>query len=131
MVGQLDDRQLTWLYRNCRAVIAPSYEDFGLVPIEAAAFGKPTVALASGGFLDTVIDDVTGVLFQSPEPHNLAAAIRRCLATEFSLDVLATHREKFSEARFIARLRELAAVNANQVPESDHVIPRSPSPQAS
>ena len=47
--------------RTC--LVAASYEDFGLTPLEAAAFGKPTAALRFGGFLDTVSEGETGVFF--------------------------------------------------------------------
>ena len=52
MVSLIDDAELRWLYSHCRALVAPSYEDFGLTPVEAASFGKPTVALRAGGYLD-------------------------------------------------------------------------------
>ncbi|MGH2725470.1 MAG: glycosyltransferase, partial [Actinomycetota bacterium] len=60
MFGLAQDDQLRWLYANCAAVVTAAFEPFGLTPIEGAAYGKPTVALRAGGFIDTVIDGRTG-----------------------------------------------------------------------
>src|SRR3989344_3632002 len=60
-LGEVDDKTLIKLYQNCRAVIFPAeYEDFGLVPVEAQACGKPVIALAQGGVLESVIDKKNG-----------------------------------------------------------------------
>ena len=60
--------------------MAASYEDFGLTPVEAAAFGKPTAALRWGGFLDTIVEGTTGVFFDEPEPQLIAEAVDRLAA---------------------------------------------------
>ena len=52
IAGGIGEDELRWLYQNARCLVAASYEDFGLTPVEAAAFGKPTAALRFGGFLD-------------------------------------------------------------------------------
>ena len=66
-------RRRAWRVSS-RALIAASYEDFGLTPIEAAVSGKPSIVLRWGGFLDTVVEDSTGVFFDRPEPAAIAAA---------------------------------------------------------
>ena len=60
-VGRVSYAQLRRLYQNCRALVTASYEDFGLTPFEANAFGRPAVVLRAGGFLDTFVEGVTGV----------------------------------------------------------------------
>jgi len=70
------DAQLRWLYSAARALIAASFEDFGLTPIEAAALGTPTVALRHGGYLDTVIEGSTGRFFDDPAAAPIATAVR-------------------------------------------------------
>ena len=60
MVGEVSDAGLRWLYANSTGLVAASYEDFGLTPLEAASFGLPTAALRWGGFLDTIVEGVTG-----------------------------------------------------------------------
>lgn len=102
-----DDRRLRWLYANCRAVVAAAYEDQGLMPLEAAGFGKPTAALRWGGFVDSVVEGETGVFFDRPEPGAIAEAVRRLAARDWCPEALAARAELFSEQRFIARLREI------------------------
>ena len=72
MVRVLSDAQLRWVYAHSTALVAASFEDFGLTPVEAAAFGKPTIALGEGGYLDTVVPDVTGVFFCEPTAAAIA-----------------------------------------------------------
>jgi glycosyltransferase involved in cell wall biosynthesis len=100
LVSDLTDAQMSWLYRSCRATIAASYEDFGLTPIEAGVWGKPSVVLRWGGFLDTVEEGVTGVYFDTPEPDAIAAALEVFEASQFDSGRIRGHVEQFSEERF-------------------------------
>jgi glycosyltransferase involved in cell wall biosynthesis len=109
LVGEVDDSALRWLYTNCRGLVAASREDFGLTPVEAASFGKPVAALRWGGYLDTVIPEVTGVLFESPEPRKIAAAVELLVRRSWDEGAIARHAEKFSDERFVHRMRELVA----------------------
>lgn len=108
LVGSVDDDQLRWLYRNSHAVVAAGYEDFGLTPVEGAAFGKPSAVLRFGGYLDTVVDGATGVFFDEPTPEAIAGGLRRVMETSWDTVVIATHAQRYSEARFVERLRGLA-----------------------
>ena len=111
--GQVPDAGLAWLYANCIGVIAAAYEDYGLVPLEAASFGKPVAALRWGGFLDTVTDGETGVFFDSPTPPAIHDAVQRLAAERFDSDALRAHAARYSEDQFIARLRGLVAEQAD------------------
>ncbi|TAK58358.1 MAG: glycosyltransferase family 4 protein [Bacteroidetes bacterium] len=62
--GWVDDRRLARYYAGCKAVVFPGEEDFGIVPVEAMACGKPVIALAAGGALETVVEGVTGLFFE-------------------------------------------------------------------
>ena len=104
LLSALTDGQMAWLYQSCRALIAASYEDFGLTPIEAAVSGKPSVVLRWGGFLDTVVEGSTGVFFDRPEPAAIAEALDRFEAGEFDPDRLRAHAERFTEARYAESL---------------------------
>ncbi len=106
-LGALGDEELAWLYRNCRGLISASYEDFGLTPLEAASFGRPSAVLRWGGFLDTLRDGVTGVFFDAPEPAAVVAALDRLVDLDIAADVLVAHAALFDRDRFIARLREI------------------------
>ena len=66
MLNGLTDEQMRWAYAHADVLVAPSHEDFGLTPLEAAAFGVPTVALRGGGYLDTILDGETGLFFDRP-----------------------------------------------------------------
>ena len=67
-LGEVNDPRLRWLYANCEGLVAASREDFGLTPVEAASFGKPVAALRWGGFLDSVVEGITGVFFDVADP---------------------------------------------------------------
>jgi glycosyltransferase involved in cell wall biosynthesis len=106
-LGAVGDEELRWLYRNCRGLLSASYEDFGLTPLEAASFGRPSAVLRWGGFLDTLHDGSTGVFFDEPEPGAIAAAMDRLVALDLKSDVLVAHAALFGRDRFIARLRQV------------------------
>ena len=107
LVGTVSDDQLAWLYANCAGVIAAAYEDYGLTPIEAAAFGKSAAVLRWGGFLDTVVEAETGTFFDAPAPAQVRSAVRRLQAFGLDSNAIRAHAARYSEDRFIRRLREL------------------------
>jgi glycosyltransferase involved in cell wall biosynthesis len=106
-IGQVVDDQLRWLYANAGALAGASFEDFGLTPIEAAAFGVPTVALRFGGYLDTVRHDATGLLFDTLDATSLAASLARALTRDWDRETIRMHAGRFSEQRFINSLRSI------------------------
>lgn len=105
--GTVSDAQLRWLYASCAGAVSASFEDFGLVPLEAASFGRPTAALRFGGFLDTIDDGRTGVLFDRPLPDDVAGAVVALRGATWDEDALHSHAARFSEEAFGARLREI------------------------
>jgi glycosyltransferase involved in cell wall biosynthesis len=107
-VDQVNDAKLRWLYANSEGLVAASREDFGLTPVEAAGFGKPVAALRWGGFLDTVVPEVTGVFFDSPEPGAIATAIEHLATHPWDANTIRHHAAAFSEERFIERIRAIA-----------------------
>jgi glycosyltransferase involved in cell wall biosynthesis len=115
LVGEVSDARLRWLYRSCRAVVAASYEDFGLTPVESASFGKPVAVLRWGGFLDTTTEGETGMFFDEPEPDQIAAAVRRLARTSWDERSLRAHAERFSMERFSDRLRTIVEEEAAAV----------------
>jgi glycosyltransferase involved in cell wall biosynthesis len=105
-VGHVADDKLGDLLAHCRAFLFPGYEDFGITPVEAQAAGRPVIAYAAGGALDTVIDGKTGILFHEQTPESLVDAIRRLDSTNFDPVAIRRNAERFSVARF---KRELTA----------------------
>jgi len=108
-VGRVDDAQRRTLLTGARAVIVPGHEDFGLVPLEAAASGRPAVAFAAGGALETIVEGATGLLFREPTAESLAQTLQRLATTTFDLDLMADHVSAFSPELFRARLAALIA----------------------
>ena len=110
------DGQLAWLYRGCTALIAISYEDFGLTPLEAASFGRPSVVLRWGGFLETQVEGVTAVFVDQPTPEAVRAGLAEMDAADWDADAIRAHADRYGEEVFIEALREaVAAVAAEGV----------------
>jgi glycosyltransferase involved in cell wall biosynthesis len=99
-LGRVDDDTLRDLYANCRGYLFPGEEDFGIAPVEAQAAGKPVIAYAAGGALDTVIDGETGVHFARQTPKDLADAVRRFETLSFDPERIRQHAERFSSQVF-------------------------------
>jgi len=97
------------LYARCRALVFPGEEDFGIVPVEAMASGRPVIAYGKGGALDTVVDGVTGVFFHEPTVAALNEALDRFEADagRFEPAAIARHAGKFSAYAFERRIREI------------------------
>jgi glycosyltransferase involved in cell wall biosynthesis len=108
-LGELDSHALAELYGSARAVLFPSEDDFGMVPIEAMACGAPVVAFRGGGALDTVVDGETGVFFDEPSVSSLSQALERCLRSDWDEDAIVAHASGFGRNVFAARIRELLA----------------------
>ena len=104
-LGRLSDEQIRDEYRRARAVLLPGEEDFGIVPVEAQACGRPVVALGRGGALETVVDGETGVLFHEPTAAALAAALERVAAVRLDPGHIRSHAEQFSRERHLAQMR--------------------------
>src|SRR5207244_12803083 len=107
LLSQVNDAQLRWLDQHCAGLVAASHEDFGLTPLEAATFGKPSATLAWGGFLDTVRPGSTGVMFDKPEPVAIACAIRELQQRRWDPAALQAHAQTYSLSRFVERLRRI------------------------
>ncbi|HEY6697978.1 MAG TPA: glycosyltransferase [Acidimicrobiales bacterium] len=107
LVGGVSDAELRWLYANAAGLVAASYEDYGLTPLEAAAFGRPAAALRWGGYLDTVLEGESGVFFDKPEPGPIRQAVIELARGVFPEARLRSHAAAYSEDRFIERLREV------------------------
>lgn len=112
MIPSVTDAELCWLYSHCQGLVAASYEDYGLTPLEAAVFGKPSVVLKWGGYLDTVHEGINGTFFSTPQPHAIRHAIRLAIATAWQPNTIMAHARNFDEAHFHRRLQEIVAEEA-------------------
>jgi len=109
MLGYVSDVRLNELLRNARAAIVPGEEDFGLVPLEAAAAGRPTIAYRGGGALETIVEGDTGAFFDDANAESLAGALRTFDGSHFDPQHLRKHAEKFAPSQFIERLHGIVA----------------------
>ncbi len=100
-LGHIPDEDVRREYRAAAAVILPGEEDFGIVPVEAQACGRPVVALGLGGALETVIDGDTGVFAAEATPRSLADALDRVTRQRFDSTRIRAHAERFSTARYV------------------------------
>ncbi|MBO0882552.1 MAG: glycosyltransferase [Mycobacterium sp.] len=101
------DERLRALYQGACALVFPTVEDFGIVPVEAQAAGTPVVAPRAGGVLDSVIDGSTGILVDSPIVSELAAGVRR--AEGLSSGACRENAARFGYDTFAARIRTWTA----------------------
>ena len=104
-LGRVPDKELPDLYAHCRAYLLPGLEDFCIAPVEAMASGRPVIAYARGGALDTVLDGVTGTFFSEPTAASLAEAARRFGALKFDRAAIRAHARQFDTSLFKARIR--------------------------
>ncbi|WP_322510417.1 glycosyltransferase [Chloroflexus sp.] len=119
-LGWVDEATRLDLFARCRAFIFPGEEDFGITPLEVLAVGRPVIAYAAGGALETLIEGVTGRFFYQPTAAALAAAVALSRTDPVDSLALRRHAERFSRERFLAAMRAfideaLAAQRAGQL----------------
>jgi glycosyltransferase involved in cell wall biosynthesis len=106
-LGRRRDDEVRELYRRAAVVMLPGEEDFGIVPLEAQACGRPVVAYARGGALETVVAEETGLLVDEAVPAAFADAVRRAIDRRFDSGVIRRHAERFGRARFAAEMESV------------------------
>lgn len=99
-IGFVSDDKLSELYSNCQAVIFPTDEDFGIVPLEAMGFGRPVIAFAKGGALETVKAGKTGEFFKEPTVESLVEVWKNFDPTKYKSKDCVAQARKFSKGRF-------------------------------
>lgn len=105
-VGEVDDVTLREYYGKCIALVFPGVEDFGLVPVEAQACGKPVIAFGAGGALESVIPGVSGMFFGEQTVDSLREALRAFDPRAYDAGIIRRHAEFFSVQRFHHHIAE-------------------------
>ncbi|HEX7610845.1 MAG TPA: glycosyltransferase [Solirubrobacteraceae bacterium] len=100
LLGKVPDEQLAELFARSRALLFPGEEDFGIVPVEAQAAGLPVIGNANGGVRDSVVDGVSGVLYDDASLEGLCAAIERFETLALSEQAIRASAGRFGEFRF-------------------------------
>jgi glycosyltransferase involved in cell wall biosynthesis len=113
--GRLPDEAVTELMEGCRALCVAATEDFGITPVEANAAGKPVVAFAAGGALETLEDGVNAALFDRRTPAAVLDAIHRCDALDASPEEIAAGARRFSRDTFRSRFADLVHSRAERL----------------
>jgi glycosyltransferase involved in cell wall biosynthesis len=119
-LGSVTDEQLSDLMLSCRALLFPGEEDFGIIPVEVQARGRPVIAYASGGVLETVeglVDgdafhsDATGIFFPEQNADSVMKAIERFEAIEGSFEPARIHQRamRFDQSVFQMQMAEFLA----------------------
>jgi glycosyltransferase involved in cell wall biosynthesis len=120
-LGALSDQEVREQYARCRALLFPGEEDFGIVPVEAQAAGRPVIAFGKGGAGETVIgayqdgsmipEQLTGVFFREQRVDSLVEAILKFEAVEqrFSPLFIRDHAEQFDKKYFLEKMGRFVA----------------------
>ncbi len=114
-LGRIDDEELAGYYKRAKALIYTGEEDFGMIPVEAKASGRPVIAYGKGGVLETVVDYVrgetsnnyiTGKFFYSQDKDALIEAVQNFNSKDFNAQKIRAHALKFDKETFKKNMRE-------------------------
>jgi glycosyltransferase involved in cell wall biosynthesis len=105
VAGGFSDTEVIQILANCKALIIPGIEDFGLTSLEAQALGKPVIAFKEGGTIETVIEGKTGVFFT----NNLTAILKEFDNMKWDSDAIKNNAQKFSKENFTASFQQTVA----------------------
>jgi glycosyltransferase involved in cell wall biosynthesis len=105
-LGWKSDEELASLFGNCKALVFPGEEDFGIVPVEAMAAGRPVVAFGAGGLLETVVEGTTGTFFGEQTAESLAAAVKRMETMAFDEAAIRSHARQFDRTVFKKKIAD-------------------------
>lgn len=108
-LGRQPDSQVNLYASRCRALLFTGEEDFGMVPLEVNAAGRPVIAYRGGGAMETVIEGLTGVFFNKPMAASLIGAIEDFESRSWSQNALRRHAEKFDRSVFAFRVLQFLA----------------------
>lgn len=127
MRGWESRERVVALLMSCKALIFPGNEDFGIVPVEAMAAGKPVIAYRAGGALETVVEGKTGVFFDQPTVSSLVNAVNRFESMENTFDPEQIRQHAWGFDRSIFKRRMMAAVHEalekrRNIPEQEHRV---------
>lgn len=116
-LGQVSDREINRYLERCRALIFPGLEDFGIAAVEAQACGRPVIAFAAGGALETVIPGETGWLFHEQTVDALVEAVLRSKAVNWSAERIRANALNFSRDIFIDKMRAVIGAAYQEGPD--------------
>lgn len=108
-LGRISDDEVKSYLQRCRALLFCAEEDFGIIPVETQACGRPVIAYKKGGALETVRDGITGLFFEEQTTSSLKAAIEKFETLDkegqFKTDEITKHAQTFSAERFRLQIK--------------------------
>ena len=110
-VGRVKFSELKQRFGACKALVFPGEEDFGMIPVEVMAAGRPVIAYGKGGALDTVVDGKTGILFGEQTVDSLIDAVSRFEAVEFDADQIHAHARGFDADQIKSKVKAILEQN--------------------
>ena len=105
LLGRLPDEEVTKLVSSCTALIFPTHEDFGIVPVEAMAAGKPVISFSRGGAAETIVEGVSGVFFDKQTPQAIIETVKRFDPSAYKAEACRSQAKKFSKEEFKERFK--------------------------
>lgn len=99
-LGNVEENKLKWYFSTCKALVFPSNEDFGMVPIEVHASGRPVIALESGGTLETIQNGINGLFFKNQNVEDIKNAIINFEKLKFSTEEIIKSSKRFDFSIF-------------------------------
>jgi glycosyltransferase involved in cell wall biosynthesis len=109
-LGRISDAELQKEYAEAMAYIYPQLEDFGLMPVEAAASGTPTIGANVGGSLETIIPGKTGQWFNFGDKESLRTVLQAWDKTRYTKEDLLRHAENFSKEKFDEKITRIVNI---------------------
>ncbi|TSD02141.1 MAG: group 1 glycosyl transferase [Parcubacteria group bacterium Athens0714_26] len=112
-LGELSSEKLKEYYQNCKALIFPQEEDFGIVALEAMACGRPIIAYRGGGALESVLEGKTGVFFDEQNMESLVEAVKKFQPQKFDSSFIRQHALKFDKEIFKKKIKDFIEKSYN------------------
>jgi len=105
LLGRKSDEEIVDLLLGSKALIFPTYEDFGIVPVEAMAAGKPVIAFRGGGALETIKEGVTGEFFDEQTPDAIIGVVKKFNPDKYNPEACRAQAKKFSKEEFKRKIK--------------------------
>ncbi len=116
-LGRQPDEIVKKYMSECKALLFPGEEDFGIVPVEAQSSGRPVIAYGKGGVLDSVIDGKTGVFFKEQTVESLKEAINKFETMKFDKEEIRKHALEFDESVFQEKIKKFVEEKVEETNE--------------
>lgn len=105
LLGRRPDDEVVRLLTSCKALVFPTYEDFGIVPVEAMAAGKPVIAHRAGGAVETVVEGKTGEFFDEQTPNAIIRVVKKFDSSKYKPEACHAQAKKFSKEVFKRKVK--------------------------